>query len=125
MMVSFNCLSQPPADAATDGKGGGASGEGGQDAEDEDEPIPCTPEPKEWICLGSDREIKEEDVTETRPLVSALCSPVRKAAFCKMHFAAFFRFVIKATFKTDHCKMTHSIIVRSCMSLHMILKIKM
>lgn len=69
----FCHLSQPPTDAATEKKGGGdGGGEGGQDAEEEDEPIPCTPEPKEWICLGSDKEIKEGDITETRPLVSVL-----------------------------------------------------
>ena len=32
--------------------------------------IPKTPQPKEWVCLGSDLEILESKVTTSRPLVS-------------------------------------------------------
>ena len=33
--------------------------------------IPKTPEPKEWVCLGSDLEVLEMHVHTHRPLVSA------------------------------------------------------
>lgn len=43
----------------------------GEGEEDEfNEPIPTTPEPKEWIPLGSEQEIVENFITTTRPLVS-------------------------------------------------------
>lgn len=44
--------------------------EGPEEEEEEEEPIPTTPIPQEWVCLGSDQEIKESMVTHSRPLVS-------------------------------------------------------
>ena len=56
---------QPPADVVA-----GQNTEGQESKEhEEEEQIPCTPEPKEWICLGSDKEIKEGTITDSRPLV--------------------------------------------------------
>lgn len=53
---------QPPKDIAKEGQ---------ESLEEEDqEPIPTTPLPKEWVCLGSDKEILESMLTLTRPLVS-------------------------------------------------------
>lgn len=37
--------------------------------EEDNEEIPTTPEPKEWECLGSDKEILEGIVTQSRPLL--------------------------------------------------------
>ena len=50
-----------------DGEGG--EGEGGE-GEEEVYEIPKTPQPKEWVCLGSDLEILDSQVQPTRPLVS-------------------------------------------------------
>lgn len=36
---------------------------------DVDEPVIHTPEPRQWVCQGSDKEIQEEAVQSTRPLV--------------------------------------------------------
>ena len=58
-------FSQPPAEE-TGGEGEG-EGEGG---EEEFYEIPKTPQPKEWVCLGSDLEILDSQVHTTRPLVS-------------------------------------------------------
>ena len=45
-------------------------GEGGKgEGEEEDEPIPTTPEPREWVCLGTDKDIEEAMTRLTRPLV--------------------------------------------------------
>ena len=57
------CVFQPPV--VEEGEGGEGEGE----AEEEYE-IPKTPQPKEWVCLGSDIEIMEAQVRHTRPLVS-------------------------------------------------------
>ena len=46
----------------------GEEGEGAEGGEVYD--IPKTPEPKEWVCLGSDLEILEAQVHTSRPLVS-------------------------------------------------------
>ena len=46
-----------------------AEGEGGEEEEEAVE-IPQTPEPREWVCLGSDLEILEQQVTNSRELVS-------------------------------------------------------
>ena len=46
-----------------------AEGEGGEEEEDEAVKIPQTPEPEEWVCLGSDLEILEQRVTNTRQQV--------------------------------------------------------
>ena len=54
---------QPPPDEGLEGE----EGEGG--GEEEVYEIPKTPEPKEWVCLGSDLEILEEYVHTSRPLV--------------------------------------------------------
>ena len=54
---------QPPAEEA----GEGEEGEGGAEEEYE---VPKTPEPKEWVCLGSDLEILDAQVHQSRPLVS-------------------------------------------------------
>lgn len=43
---------------------------GGEKEEEEAYEIPKTPEPKEWVCLGSDLEILETQVHTSRPLVS-------------------------------------------------------
>ena len=48
--------------------GEGEEGEGVEGEEVYD--IPKTPEPKEWVCLGSDLEILEAQVHTSRPLVS-------------------------------------------------------
>lgn len=48
-----------------DGEKGKEEGE-----EEEEEPIPVTPPPREWVCLGSDKEIIEGMLKLTRPLVS-------------------------------------------------------
>ena len=47
-----------------------AEGEGGEEEEEEAVEIPRTPEPREWVCLGSDLEILEQQVTNSRDLVS-------------------------------------------------------
>ena len=47
-----------------------AEGEGGEEEEEEAVEIPQTPEPREWVCLGSDLEILEQQVTNSRDLVS-------------------------------------------------------
>lgn len=45
-------------------------GEGGEEGEEEEEvEIPQTPVPQEWVCLGSDLEILEQRVTNSRELV--------------------------------------------------------
>ncbi|XP_064386318.1 dynein axonemal intermediate chain 3-like isoform X2 [Halichondria panicea] len=44
--------------------------EGGSKEEEEDDVIPSTPVPREWECLGSDTEIRESLVTDSRPLIS-------------------------------------------------------
>lgn len=49
--------------------GEGADGKG-EGEEEEVYEIPKTPQPKEWVCLGSDLEILESHVHSTRPLVS-------------------------------------------------------
>ena len=46
------------------------AGEGGEGQEEEAFEIPKTPEPKEWVCLGSDLEVLEMHVHTYRPLVS-------------------------------------------------------
>lgn len=46
-----------------------AEGDTIKEEEDEDE-IPSTPIPSEWVCLGSDIEIKEGMFKNSRPLVS-------------------------------------------------------
>ena len=38
-------------------------------AEEEEDEIPSTPEPKEWECLGSDKIIEERHYSNTRELV--------------------------------------------------------
>ena len=43
--------------------------EGGSKEEEEEDVIPSTPVPREWECLGSDTEIRESLVTDSRPLV--------------------------------------------------------
>ena len=45
-------------------------GKEGEEEEEEEEAIPKTPEPKEWVCQGSDLEIMEGFVQPGRPLVS-------------------------------------------------------
>ncbi len=40
--------------------------------EEEEDEIPKTPEPKEWVCLGSDLEIMEGHFQDTRPLVGGI-----------------------------------------------------
>ena len=57
---TFNLISQPPQEEGVGERKGD---------EEEDEEIPTTPEPKEWECLGSDKEILEGIVTQSRPLV--------------------------------------------------------
>ena len=53
-----------------EGQDGGEEGKGEEgEGEEDSEPIPTTPEPKEWVCLGSDREIEEAFVSNSRPLV--------------------------------------------------------
>ena len=47
-----------------------AEGKGGEEEEDEAVEIPQTPEPREWVCLGSDLEILEQRVTNTRQQVN-------------------------------------------------------
>ena len=55
-----------------EGQDGGEEGKGEEgEGEEDSEPIPTTPEPKEWVCLGSDREIEEAFVSNSRPLVCA------------------------------------------------------
>lgn len=58
---SVPCPTQPPVEETQDG-------EAGQEEEEVFE-IPKTPQPKEWVCLGSDVEIMETHVHTTRPLV--------------------------------------------------------
>ena len=45
-------------------------GEEGGEEEEEDVKVPQTPLPQEWVCLGSDLEILEQQVTNSRELVS-------------------------------------------------------
>ena len=40
----------------------------------DDEPIPVTPIPRPWICLGSDKEIQDGMVVHSRPLVKTVIS---------------------------------------------------
>ena len=56
---------QPPVEEVEGGEGGK-----GELEDEEAYEIPKTPEPKEWVCLGSDREILETHVHTSRPLVS-------------------------------------------------------
>nr|WAW84845.1 axonemal dynein intermediate chain 3 [Halisarca dujardinii] len=51
--------------------------EGEQGEEDEIE-LPKTPEPKEWVCLGSDLEIRENVVTDSRDRIQYTLSKQRK-----------------------------------------------
>ena len=62
LVILFLLSLQPPEEEKGDKA---AEGE-----EEEDEPIPVTPPPREWVCLGSDKEILEGMLKLTRPLVS-------------------------------------------------------
>ena len=60
----------------------GEGGEGEGEGEGEAYEIPKTPEPKEWVCLGSDLEILDSYVHTSRPLVSAcVCVEQQLAQF--------------------------------------------
>ncbi|KAJ8277808.1 hypothetical protein GJAV_G00080320 [Gymnothorax javanicus] len=50
----------------------------GQTPEDELDVICPTPEPKPWVSLGSELEIEEESVVETRPKLQCMISRVRR-----------------------------------------------
>ena len=64
--MNLKLFIQPPEDVAKEGV---VDGEG----EDEiSEPIPTTPEPKEWIPLGSEQEIFDNTVKATRSFVSEI-----------------------------------------------------
>ena len=52
-----------------------AEGEGEEEEEDEAVEIPQTPEPREWLCLGSDLEILDQRVTNARQQVGRHCWP--------------------------------------------------
>ena len=59
--------SQPPAAESGEIEAEGARKE---EEEEEEDAIPCTPVPQEWVCQGSDAEIREGMFQEGRPRVS-------------------------------------------------------
>ncbi|XP_031430157.1 dynein axonemal intermediate chain 3 isoform X2 [Clupea harengus] len=49
-----------------------------QEEEEEDMVIPTTPVPQPWVSLGSEREIEDETVTESRPRLKYKISRIRR-----------------------------------------------
>ena len=60
------CVHKPP-------KPEGEEGEIADEEGEEEIEMPKTPEPKEWVCLGSDQEILDATVKNSRELVSQIC----------------------------------------------------
>jgi WD40 repeat protein len=59
-----------------------------EDGEEEDDiEVPKTPEPKEWVCLGSDQEILEAMVKNSRELIQYSYSRQRKFFNSPCHFS--------------------------------------
>ncbi|XP_072024061.1 dynein axonemal intermediate chain 3-like isoform X2 [Amphiura filiformis] len=64
-----------------EGEEGGEGGEGGGGVEEEEEDIIYTyvpPEPKEWVSLGSEVEIEDEAVTESRQKLTFTIQRIRR-----------------------------------------------
>lgn len=54
-----------------------------EDEEEEDMIVPKTPESHPWISLGSEQEIEEESVTESRPRVrEAFSADIMSSSCC-------------------------------------------
>jgi hypothetical protein len=68
-------LLQPRGKDAGEGGEGGEEGEGGAAAEEENVVYTYVPPvPKDWVHLGSEKEIEEESLRDNRPLVRTLFS---------------------------------------------------